>query len=114
MPHLLLTGAGFSRNWGGWLALEAFEYLLARPEISQSHYLLELLWKCQPTGGFENALAIVQADFKRDPATHTKNLQDITSAITSMFSDMNKGYFDHNPSLNHAGFRAAYLSKKLT
>jgi hypothetical protein len=28
MPHYLLTGAGFSRNWGGWLANEAFEYLL--------------------------------------------------------------------------------------
>jgi hypothetical protein len=24
----MLTGAGFSRNWGGWLADEAFEYLL--------------------------------------------------------------------------------------
>jgi hypothetical protein len=28
MQHILLTGAGFSRNWGGWLADEAFEYLL--------------------------------------------------------------------------------------
>ena len=28
MPNLLLIGAGFSRNWGGWLATEAFEHLL--------------------------------------------------------------------------------------
>jgi hypothetical protein len=33
MPHYLLTGAGFSRNWGGWLANEAFEHLLGAPEI---------------------------------------------------------------------------------
>jgi hypothetical protein len=33
MPYYLLTGAGFSRNWGGWLANEAFEYLLGAPEI---------------------------------------------------------------------------------
>jgi hypothetical protein len=28
MANILVTGAGFSRNWGGWLADEAFEYLL--------------------------------------------------------------------------------------
>jgi hypothetical protein len=28
MTFILLTGAGFSRNWGGLLADEAFEYLL--------------------------------------------------------------------------------------
>jgi hypothetical protein len=32
MYHLLLTGAGFSYNWGGFLANEAFEYLLAATE----------------------------------------------------------------------------------
>jgi hypothetical protein len=30
----LLTGAGFSRNWGGWLANEVFEYLLADKDIT--------------------------------------------------------------------------------
>jgi len=33
VTFLFLTGAGFSRNWGGWLANEAFEYLLACPEV---------------------------------------------------------------------------------
>jgi hypothetical protein len=27
MTRILLTGTEFSRNWGGWLASEAFEYL---------------------------------------------------------------------------------------
>jgi hypothetical protein len=31
--HVPLLVAAFSRNWGGWLASEAFEYLLGRPEI---------------------------------------------------------------------------------
>jgi len=33
MPHHLLLGVGFSRNWGGWVASEAFEYRLVCPEI---------------------------------------------------------------------------------
>jgi hypothetical protein len=33
MPNYLLTGAGFSRNWDGWLADEAFEYLLGCSEV---------------------------------------------------------------------------------
>jgi hypothetical protein len=30
MTHLLLTGAGFTRNWGGWLASEIEGDLLQR------------------------------------------------------------------------------------
>jgi hypothetical protein len=40
--HVLLLGAGFSRNWGG-LATEAFEYLLGHPKVDES--LRQLLWK---------------------------------------------------------------------
>ncbi len=32
IPHILLTGAGFSYNWGGYLAREAFDYLLGVTE----------------------------------------------------------------------------------
>ena len=67
MPTFLLIGAGFSRNWGGWLASEAFEYLLGRPEIQQSPALRDLLWKHHPSGGFEDALAELQVAFGRDP-----------------------------------------------
>jgi hypothetical protein len=34
MAHYLLTGAGFSRNWGCWLADEVFDYLLADPQLT--------------------------------------------------------------------------------
>ena len=36
MPKLLLLGAGFSRNWGGWLATEVFEYLLGTKAVTGS------------------------------------------------------------------------------
>ena len=51
--HILLTGAGFSRNWGGWLASEAFEYLLGCTEIDEE--TRRLLW--ESGGGFEDTLA---------------------------------------------------------
>lgn len=60
MSHLLLLGAGFSRNWGGWLASEAFEYVLGCPEIRTREDLRRLLWRHQATGGFENARAELQ------------------------------------------------------
>lgn len=33
MPTVLLIGAGSSRNWGGWLASETFDYLLGCPQV---------------------------------------------------------------------------------
>ncbi|PRC92733.1 SIR2 family protein [Solimicrobium silvestre] len=95
MSHLLLLGAGFSRNWGGWLAGEAFEYLLGCPEVACNSHLQQLLWRNQPAGGFENALAEVQANFIKSPQEHTKNLQDIQNAVTRMFEDMNRGFLEH-------------------
>jgi hypothetical protein len=49
MGHVLLTGAGFSRNWGGWLANEAFEYLIGSPEIDD--HIRHLLWTHKGRGG---------------------------------------------------------------
>jgi hypothetical protein len=50
MNPYLLIGAGFSRNWGGWLANEAFEYLLGDPSVMLSPPLRGLLWTTQPKG----------------------------------------------------------------
>src|ERR1700741_823492 len=60
MRYYLLTGAGFSANWGGWVASEAFEYLLGCPEILADDRLRDLLWDYQLKGGFEDALAELQ------------------------------------------------------
>ena len=57
MRHILLLGAGFSRNWGGLLANEVFDYLIGQQNVAQDGYLRSLLWNHRTTGGFENALA---------------------------------------------------------
>jgi hypothetical protein len=93
MKHLLLTGAGFSRNWGGWLANEAFEYLLGCSEIVADEELRQLLWTTQRSGGFETALAAIQSDFKRTgSARATEKLNRFQGAINQMFEDMNSGF----------------------
>lgn len=75
MKHLLLLGAGFSRNWGGWLASEAFEYLLGCPEVLREAHLRDLLWKHQESSdGFEGALEELQTTCLRDPHSNLKQL----------------------------------------
>jgi hypothetical protein len=87
---ILLTGAGFSRNWGGWLADEAFEFLLGAPEIDG--YLRHLLWQNKlRSGGFESALASVQAAYTIDASLENKHRLDaMTAALVGMFNAMNR------------------------
>jgi hypothetical protein len=93
MSNILLLGAGFSRNWNGFLAKEVFDYLLGCPEISCNQYLKELLFRNQTNGGFESALAAVQADYLNNSGTSTNNLIDFQSAVIQMFNHMNDGFF---------------------
>jgi hypothetical protein len=92
MPHYLLTGAGFSRNWGGWLASEAFEYLLGAPEIDD--YLRNVLWAAKLRGeGFEGALSIVQATYTSDKSPQNKErLDKLTRAVIGMFTAMQAAF----------------------
>ncbi len=83
MKYILLLGAGFSRNWGGWLADEAFEYLIGAPGIDEN--CRRLLWQ-HKRQGFEKALSVLQAD-------GGPSLRLMEDAIRSMFIDMNKRYF---------------------
>lgn len=82
MNLILLTGAGFSHNWGGWLASEAFEYLLGRPEVD--NHGRDLLWKHKDKG-FEEALSELQR--AGGPA-----LLGMEAAVRAMFEDMNRGF----------------------
>ena len=91
MPHIALLGAGFSRNWGGWLAPEAFEYLLGCPQVDAD--IRNLLWQHRRAGGFEDALAQLQAEYtqRRDPATEER-LARLQGAVRRMFMDMDAGF----------------------
>jgi len=54
MTAAILLGAGFSRNWGGWLAQEVFNHLIGLPEIRRHERLVTLPWQHQSGGGFEH------------------------------------------------------------
>jgi hypothetical protein len=105
--HILLLGAGFSRNWGGWLADEAFEYLLGHPRIDDG--LRTLLWRHKGKGGFEAAVDEQQTqtaqETEGDKALRTSMMGGVVSntamldhaqrldeAIRGMFADMNKAF----------------------
>jgi SIR2-like domain len=90
--HVLLTGAGFSRNWGGWLATEAFEYLIGCAEVDD--HLRHLLWQHKSRGGgFEDALAELQLENSRGGhESIKKQLDDLRAAIVGMFNAMDQAF----------------------
>lgn len=93
MNSVLLLGAGFSRNWGGWLADEAFEYLLGCRQIDAG--LKKLLWDNKRRGGFEAALAELQdAHFSSNRGPPEERLTNLLSAILQMFKDMDEAFSD--------------------
>lgn len=104
MNHIVLLGAGFTRNWGGWLANEVFEFLIGTPELLADAGLRQMLWRHR-LGGFEDALSELQRAILA-PANRgseeglsywdTNNkipLRDhfikLQTAVRRMFSDMN-------------------------
>jgi SIR2-like domain len=92
MPHILLTGAGFSRNWGGFLANEAFEYLLGAAASDPD--LRRFLWGVKKRGGgFEDALAQLQGAFSSQWSAQTEqDFRNLTSAIYTMFGEMSLAF----------------------
>ncbi len=96
MSTQILLGAGFSRNWGGWLASEAFEYLLGCPEVITNAYVRRLLWQCKDDGGFEVALATVQHAWTRNPQENLPHLNALQASIQRMFMDMNAAFLEYS------------------
>jgi len=91
MSKVLLIGAGFSRNWGGWLAAEAFEYLIGSDHLDVD--LRGLLWEYRRSGGFEGALGEVQEAFsKNNSPDNLRRLTSFQRAVQHMFSDMNRAF----------------------
>jgi hypothetical protein len=92
MRYLLLTGAGFSRNWGGWLADEAFEYLLGCAEVTL--FIRQQLWKTKGSKlGFEDTLREfreLHANSQNDD--HLIELQAFETMLEGMFHTMRIGF----------------------
>jgi hypothetical protein len=81
MGHILLLGAGFSRNWGAPLANEITGSLLG--ELHDDAVLAERL----RNGPFEDAFAGFQRPSGDDE--NSKRLRRLQDAVTSLFSRMN-------------------------
>jgi hypothetical protein len=93
MKSIALLGAGFSRNWGGWLADEAFGHLIGSPEAQADAAVRTALLRRKDSGGFEAALSDIQAAYLHKKGTSEKtSLDRLQTAIDSMFSDMDKGF----------------------
>ena len=110
MPNFLLLGAGFSRNWGGWLANEVRSDLAMR--LEGHPYLAELLNK---HSNFEDALQQVQTEFVTSQNSNlvADRLRTFQEALTATFDEMNREMgqrrFDfHNDTGSLVG---AYLAK---
>jgi len=85
MSHLLLIGAGFTRNWGAPLSNEVHNALFG--ELRDNAELHEILRRA---GSFEEALGQVQADYKLQPSIATKGrLDHLQGAILRVFGRMN-------------------------
>ncbi len=90
MKAALLTAAGFTRNWGGWLASEMNTAIADR--IQGDADLVKLLHSIP---NFEEALSVLQSDTSAAGIARLKRLEN---AIAGAFNQMNKnlaeGQFD--------------------
>ena len=78
--RVLLTGAGFSRNWGGRLAREMWEEIFSHPAVQLRPALRMLLVR---TPLFEDALTEI-----RGPKYHDEDQAAMSSAIREAFERM--------------------------
>jgi hypothetical protein len=89
MANILLTGAGFSRNWGGWLANEVFEYLLGVDGLHPR--VRRMLWDHkEKKTGFEGVYTALKG-----AATNPTELEifmQFDMAVSGMFHVMRGGF----------------------
>jgi hypothetical protein len=87
MTRILLTGAGFSRNWGGLVATEFFGRLLAEP---LDGFTRNLLFQFRSKGGFEAVMTHLQ--ISSGSPINDKRLNDFTSTLAGIFNGMNNHF----------------------
>lgn len=84
MIHILLTGAGFTRNWGGWLAKEIEGDLLQRLRGNW-----EVHCRVCEDDGFEAALAGLEIEIREGKPGATDQYQALRIGILDSFQEMN-------------------------
>src|SRR5262245_7570929 len=90
---IVLLAAGFTRNWGGYLAADIPGKLMSSMFFDDE--LRRLLEKHRTAGGFEAALDEVQQDFRRSgSAADADRLDRFEKAIRGTFLTMNERLHD--------------------
>lgn len=87
MTFILLTGAGFSFNWGGPLASGVFDKLLGDQDLDE--HTRRLLIEADGKGGFEKVL--VDLDSSKDPEDKKRHSALVTS-IVGLFNFLNGNF----------------------
>ena len=107
MANILLTGAGFSRNWGGWLANEAFEYLLGVDGLHPR--VRRILWdhKERKTG-FEGVYTALKGAATNP--TEIEVFRAFDAAVGGMFHVMRGGFERAVIDLSMRRFLASFAS----
>jgi SIR2-like domain len=92
--RVLLTGAGWSRNWGGQLASEVWSSLAGHAVVQKNERLRQLLLR-EPS--FEVALSLC-----RHPPFITQDRLELEAAVLDTFVRMDHeiGRPDHDPRIN--------------
>jgi hypothetical protein len=88
--HILLVGAGFSRNWNAPLASEVASSLVQ--QFGNDRHIRDLL--TQHSRNFENALSQIQREYLAAPSSSVAKdrLDRLQDAIGRMFSRLNSGF----------------------
>jgi hypothetical protein len=108
VTYVLLTGAGFSHNWGGPLASEVFSAILGDLDIDEDTRDLPFA----SDGAFETVLADLQASADLEDK---KRYDALITSVVGIFNGMNNTFmqmqfeFEKPPSLQHS--LAAFLSR---
>jgi len=116
MKHILLLGAGFSCNWGGWSAADVNDFLPTVANVRADGHVLQVLSRTASAGGFEAALAELREDYAKAPTQENLvHLQTLQSAVTIMFRTMERGfasrpdwYFKHTVEYKIAHFLSGF------
>jgi hypothetical protein len=108
MTFILLTGAGFSYNWGGPLASDVFSALLGEKDLDQ--HTRDLLF--DSGGAFEKVVADLQ--ISTNPADQRRH-ETLITAVAGIFNGINNTFmhmqfeFENPPSVQHS--MTSFLSR---
>ena len=101
MTRILLTGAGFTKNWGGLVASEFFSRLLGQTLDDDVRSML------LKNRNFETVMATLQGDYTHSKSDHAlRRLERFTSAVLGIFNGMNNHIartpFEFDNDVNHS------------